>query len=77
MFPVGFFTYGPISSPILSKNGSFLSFETFWYGGRNYPIDMAGFAVSVKHFIEVSQNSLFPTFKDCTNKPILFIHGTS
>ena len=54
MFPVGLFVGGPISSPVLDKNGTFLNFYEAWIGGRKYPVDMAGFAVSVQHFVEVN-----------------------
>jgi hypothetical protein len=54
MFPVGFFATGPISTPVLDKNGTFLYFYDAWMGGRKYALDMAGFAFSVRHFVEVS-----------------------
>ena len=54
MFPVGLFNGGPVSSPVLSENGTFLSFSDPWIGGRAYPVDMAGFAISVHHFVKVS-----------------------
>jgi hypothetical protein len=54
MFPVGLFVGGPISSPVLDKNGTFLNFYDTWIGNRKYPLDMAGFAVSVQHFVEVN-----------------------
>ncbi|XP_053671812.1 galactosylgalactosylxylosylprotein 3-beta-glucuronosyltransferase P [Anopheles nili] len=47
MFPVGLISKYQVSSPIV-KNGSITGFYDGWLGGRKYPLDMAGFAVSVK-----------------------------
>lgn len=51
MFPVGFMSERFVSTPILHKNGSFLGFYEGWPGGRQYQVDMAGFAVSVRQFV--------------------------
>ena len=53
MFPVGFMSDLFVSSPILDKRGRFHGFYEGWIGNRTYPVDMAGFAVSIKHFIKV------------------------
>uniref|UniRef100_A0A182QH33 Galactosylgalactosylxylosylprotein 3-beta-glucuronosyltransferase n=1 Tax=Anopheles farauti TaxID=69004 RepID=A0A182QH33_9DIPT len=47
MFPVGLISKYQVSSPIV-KNGTITGFYDGWLGGRKYPLDMAGFAVSVK-----------------------------
>ena len=44
----------PVSTPLLDKNGQFIDFYDGWKGDRTFAIDMAGFAFSVKHFIEVN-----------------------
>ena len=53
-FPVGFVSNRPVSTPLLDKNGQFIDFYDGWKGDRTFAIDMAGFAFSVKHFIEVN-----------------------
>ena len=53
-FPVGFVSNRPVSTPLLDKNGQFIDFYDGWKGDRKFAIDMAGFAFSVKHFIEVN-----------------------
>jgi hypothetical protein len=58
MFPLGLFAGGPVSFPALNKNGAFINFYDSWIGGRKYPVDMAGFAVSVQHFVEVNFNNV-------------------
>lgn len=50
MWPVGLVTKFGISSPIV-KNGQLIGFYDGWIGGRKYPVDMAGFAVSVAFFL--------------------------
>lgn len=50
MWPVGLVTGYGMSSPII-RNGSFAGFYDGWIGGRKYPVDMAGFAVSVKFLL--------------------------
>uniref|UniRef100_A0A182VR66 Galactosylgalactosylxylosylprotein 3-beta-glucuronosyltransferase n=1 Tax=Anopheles minimus TaxID=112268 RepID=A0A182VR66_9DIPT len=47
MFPVGLISKYQVSSPVV-KNGTITGFYDGWLGGRKYPLDMAGFAVSVK-----------------------------
>jgi len=63
MFPLGLYNGGPISFPVLNKNGTFLNFYDVWVGGRKYPVDMAGFAVNVQHFVEVNFNIVIPGSK--------------
>uniref|UniRef100_A0A182J5H0 Galactosylgalactosylxylosylprotein 3-beta-glucuronosyltransferase n=1 Tax=Anopheles atroparvus TaxID=41427 RepID=A0A182J5H0_ANOAO len=46
MFPVGLISKYQVSSPIV-KNGTITGFYDGWLGGRKYPLDMAGFAVSI------------------------------
>lgn len=50
MWPVGLVTKFGVSSPIV-KNGQIVGFYDGWLGGRKYPVDMAGFAVSVPFFL--------------------------
>ncbi|KAL5293485.1 GlcAT-P.2 family protein [Megaselia abdita] len=47
MWPVGLVTKLGISSPIVINN-TITGFYDGWVGGRKYPVDMAGFAVSVQ-----------------------------
>lgn len=51
MWPVGLVTKTGVSSPII-RNGKLEGFYDGWIGGRKYPVDMAGFAVSVKFLHE-------------------------
>ena len=55
-FPVGFVGDAFLSTPILDKNGKFVRFHDGWIADRTYPMDMAGFAVGVDHFIKVILN---------------------
>jgi len=54
MWPVGLCTRTGLSTPIV-KNGQLIGFYDGWIAGRKFPVDMAGFAVSVKFLLEVSQ----------------------
>lgn len=47
MFPVGLCTKFGLSTPVVSSSGTFIGFYDGWLGGRKFPVDMAGFAVSV------------------------------
>ena len=51
MFPVGLCTKFGLSSPVV-KNGKFSGFYDGWVAGRKFPVDMAGFAVSVKFLLK-------------------------
>ncbi|XP_071872465.1 glucuronyltransferase P [Bombus fervidus] len=51
MFPVGLCTKFGLSSPII-KNEKFVGFYDGWIAGRKFPVDMAGFAVSVKFLLQ-------------------------
>ncbi|KAI8040212.1 hypothetical protein M5D96_006151 [Drosophila gunungcola] len=51
MWPVGLVTKTGVSSPII-QGGKLVGFYDGWIGGRRYPVDMAGFAVSVKFLKE-------------------------
>ncbi|XP_011869847.1 PREDICTED: galactosylgalactosylxylosylprotein 3-beta-glucuronosyltransferase P-like [Vollenhovia emeryi] len=58
MFPVGLCTKFGLSSPIL-KNSKFAGFYDGWVAGRKFPVDMAGFAVSVS-FLHQRPNATMP-----------------
>ncbi|KAG7200896.1 hypothetical protein KM043_003259 [Ampulex compressa] len=51
MFPVGLCTKFGLSSPIIN-NGKFAGFYDGWIAGRKFPVDMAGFAVSVSFLLQ-------------------------
>ncbi|XP_022172134.1 galactosylgalactosylxylosylprotein 3-beta-glucuronosyltransferase P [Myzus persicae] len=51
MWPVGLCTRTGLSTPIV-KNGQLIGFYDGWIAGRKFPVDMAGFAVSVKFLLE-------------------------
>ncbi|XP_053593426.1 galactosylgalactosylxylosylprotein 3-beta-glucuronosyltransferase P isoform X2 [Microplitis demolitor] len=51
MFPVGLCTKFGLSSPVV-KDGKFIGFYDGWVAGRRFPVDMAGFAVSVKFLLQ-------------------------
>jgi len=42
----------PVSTPII-ENDVIAGFYVGWDGNRKFPVDMAGFALGVKHFKEV------------------------
>ena len=63
MWPVGLCTKFGLSSPVVS-NGSFVGFYDGWVAGRKFPVDMAGFAVSVEFLLMVS------IVKNSNNGPI-------
>ncbi|CAG9831266.1 unnamed protein product [Diabrotica balteata] len=50
LFPVGLVTELGLSSPIV-ENCKFIDFYDGWIGGRKFPVDMAGFAVSVEFLL--------------------------
>ncbi|XP_057667096.1 galactosylgalactosylxylosylprotein 3-beta-glucuronosyltransferase P-like [Diorhabda carinulata] len=50
MFPVGLVTELGLSSPIV-ENCTFKGFYDGWIGNRKFPVDMAGFAVSVEFLL--------------------------
>ena len=62
-FPVGFVGDAFLSTPILDKNGKFVRFHDGWIADRTYPMDMAGFAVGVDHFIKVIKHLNMKTEK--------------
>lgn len=58
MFPVGLITKTGLSTPIV-KHGAFAGFYDGWIGGRKFPIDMAGFAISVE-FLKQRPKAMMP-----------------
>ncbi|XP_043214124.1 DNA-directed RNA polymerase II subunit RPB1-like isoform X1 [Amphibalanus amphitrite] len=50
-FPVGLVTQAGLSTPVV-RNGAVVGFYDGWIGGRTFPMDMAGFAVSVQLLLE-------------------------
>ncbi|KAH8370438.1 hypothetical protein KR093_003485, partial [Drosophila rubida] len=58
MWPVGLVTKTGVSSPII-REGKLEGYYDGWIGGRKYPVDMAGFAVSVK-FLRERPNAKMP-----------------
>lgn len=57
MWPVGLCTKFGLSSPVV-VNGTFMGFYDGWVAGRKFPVDMAGFAVSVQFLLQVTKISL-------------------
>lgn len=51
MWPVGLITKLGVSTPVV-HNGKFIGFYDGWIAGRKFPVDMAGFAVSIKFLLE-------------------------
>ena len=47
MFPVGLLSGRPVSTPIVKK-GKVVDYYEGWIGEREFPLDMAGFAFTVK-----------------------------
>ncbi|KAK4315007.1 hypothetical protein Pmani_013748 [Petrolisthes manimaculis] len=52
MWPVGLVSKEGLSTPVVSE-GKFQGWFEGWIGGRTFPVDMAGFAVSVQYLLEV------------------------
>ncbi|XP_071535272.1 galactosylgalactosylxylosylprotein 3-beta-glucuronosyltransferase P-like isoform X2 [Panulirus ornatus] len=52
MFPVGLVTHFGLSTPVV-KDGNFVEWYDGWVAGRKFPVDMAGFAVSVQFLLSV------------------------
>lgn len=50
MWPVGLITKLGVSSPVV-RNGKIDGFYDGWIAGRTFPVDMAGFAVSVEFLL--------------------------
>lgn len=57
MWPVGLITKLGVSTPVVHK-GKFMGFYDGWIAGRKFPVDMAGFAVSVKFLLERPKASM-------------------
>ena len=54
VFPVGLLSGRPVSTPIIKK-GKVVDYYEGWIGDREFPIDMAGFAFTVKLLKEASK----------------------
>jgi len=52
MWPVGLVTKVGLSSPVVDKDGVVVDFYDGWIANRKFPVDMAGFAVSVQLLLE-------------------------
>ena len=55
MFPVGFPTRYGVSSPVV-VDGAVVGFYDGWERGKNrrFRVDMAGFAINIQFFLQVS-----------------------
>ncbi|MCL4157572.1 UNVERIFIED_CONTAM: hypothetical protein GTU68_009319 [Idotea baltica] len=54
MFPVGLVTKLGVSTPIV-RAGRVIGFYDGWIANRKFPVDMAGFAINVKVFLDHPQ----------------------
>jgi beta-1,3-glucuronyltransferase len=54
MWPVGLVTKVGLSSPVVNNKGVVIDFFDGWMANRKFPVDMAGFAVSVQLVLKVS-----------------------
>lgn len=54
MWPVGLVTKVGLSSPVVNDKGVVVDFFDGWMANRKFPVDMAGFAVSVQLILEKS-----------------------
>ncbi|CAG7819880.1 unnamed protein product [Allacma fusca] len=57
MWPVGLITNYGVSSPVV-KDGKVVGFYDGWVANRKFPVDMAGFAVSVQLILENSKGKM-------------------
>lgn len=53
MWPVGLVTKVGLSSPVVNNQGVVVDFFDGWMANRKFPVDMAGFAVSVQLLLQV------------------------
>lgn len=53
---MGLVTKVGLSSPVVNDKGVVVDFFDGWMANRKFPVDMAGFAVSVQLVLEVSIN---------------------
>lgn len=53
MWPVGLVTKVGLSSPVVNDRGVVVDFFDGWMANRKFPVDMAGFAVSVQLILDV------------------------
>nr|CAH0110639.1 unnamed protein product [Daphnia galeata] len=53
MWPVGLVTKFGLSSPVVNNKGVVVDFFDGWMANRKFPVDMAGFAVSVQLILEL------------------------
>ena len=67
MLPVGLVSGSPVSTPIV-ENGQYAGFYVGWDGKRKFPLDMAGFAFSVRHYRQV--NDQCNTWHMSSKKPM-------
>lgn len=58
MWPVGLVTKVGLSSPVVNSQGVVVDFFDGWIANRKFPVDMAGFAVSVQLILEVNETFL-------------------
>lgn len=54
MFPVGLVTHTGLSTPVL-RDGRWVGWFDGWISDRVFPVDMAGFAVSIPFFLSVPE----------------------
>jgi len=59
MWPVGLVTSLGLSSPVVNKDGVVVDFYDGWIANRKFPVDMAGFAVSVQLLLD-KDNAYMP-----------------
>ena len=59
MWPVGLVTSVGLSSPVVNKDGVVVDFYDGWMANRKFPVDMAGFAVSVQLLLDVTDRLSF------------------
>ena len=72
MLPVGLVSGSPVSTPIV-ENGQYAGFYVGWDGKRKFPLDMAGFAFSVRYYREVYYGKLSLVYLQKYNFFIYFI----
>ena len=60
MWPVGLVTSLGLSSPVVNKDGVVVDFYDGWIANRKFPVDMAGFAVSVQLLLDVTDRLSSP-----------------
>lgn len=63
VWPVGLAGQLLVEQPILNKQNQVIGFNSVWKKERQYPIDMAGFAINLSYYILKSSPKFYPNLQ--------------